>query len=196
MKTIFATTLAAAVMVAAPALAQTKPMPGAPVGNALTYTLDAEVGAVCGIYGNGGQSLTLDFGDLAAATSDVSRSANVAYRCNTIAGFSREISSANGGMLVRQGSDTLGSNRIAYRFEEAVAGLGDRSLIVRNQPLSTAVKSDHAGSQAFLTGTSSTQTFIVPNVGRTGSASLNGAPGTTVFAGDYADTVTVSITAK
>lgn len=196
MKKIFATTLAAAVMVAAPALAQE---PGAPVGNTLTYTLDAEVGVVCGVYGNGSQTLALDFGDLAnlSSTTDVTRSANVAYRCNTTTGFTRTVSSANGGNLVRQGSDTLGSNQISYRFQELRnSPLHPAELDIRSRTLGSAATSQHNGSGQYLTGVSTTQSFTVSGLARTGSASLNGAPGTTVFAGDYADTVTVSVTAR
>lgn len=192
MKTIFATTLAAAVMVAAPALAQEKP---SPAGAGLTYALDADVGVVCGVYNTGGATVAIPFGDLAlrTATQRTSVDAKVVYRCNTVGGFTRTVTSANNGNLVRQGEATSGSNRIAYRFGEISS---DRSIVTNNATLTTSITSEHAGSQAFLTGVESVQNFNVPGVLNTRGGYADGAPGTTVFAGDYTDTVTVSITAK
>jgi spore coat protein U-like protein len=191
MKTIIATTLAAAAMVAAPALAQEKP---SPAGAGLTYALDADVGVVCGVYNTGGATVAVPFGDLAVRTASqrTEVSAKIVYRCNTVGGFTRTITSANDGALVRQGEATSGANRIAYRFSETST---DRNLSYRDGPL-TMVMSEHAGSQAFLTGVESVQSFNVPGVLNTRGGFADGAPGTTVFAGDYTDTVTVSITAK
>lgn len=192
MKTIFATTLAAAALVAAPALAQNVSR-----GNTLTYGLDADVGAVCGVYSTSGQTVAVAFGDLAELTStqSVVRDAEAVYRCNTTTGFSREIKSLNNGVLVRQGSDGLGSDRISYRFSHG----GTNNLAVssgRPLPLSTPVTSDHAGSGAFLTGVVAPLSFQISGVFNNRGGYANGAPGTTVFAGDYTDTVTITVNAK
>lgn len=193
MRTLFATALASAALVAAPAMAAD--LAPAAVGSGLTFALDADVGVICGVYSTAGTTIPVDFGDLAArtATQRVSIDANVVYRCNTVGGFTRTVASANGGNLVRQGSGATTNNRIAYRFGEVSS---DRTLAVRDTPLTTNVSTDHAGSTTYLTGVESTMNFNIPGVKNERSGIAGGAPGTTVFAGDYADTVTVSITAK
>lgn len=193
MRTLFATAFAAAALVGAPAFAAD--LAPAAAGSGLTFALDADVSVICGVYSTTGTTIAVPFGDLAARRQNdrATFDAQVVYRCNTVGGFSRMVSSANGGNLVRQGDGATTANRIAYRFGEISA---DRTLVTRDGPLGSSVKSDHAGSQAFLTGVRSTMNFNVPGVMNDFGNVAGEAPGTTVFAGDYADTVTVSITAK
>lgn len=194
MKSLFVLALASTALVAAPAYAQSN----VSSGNSLSYTLNADVGTICGVYNTGGQAVTINLGDLAELTSvqDATATSEAVYRCNSTGGFSREIKSANGGALVRQASDTLAANRISYRFSH---GGGTDLEVARGRPTplgSTAITTTHAGSLAYLTGVKAPIGFEVSGVFRTFGGFADGAPGTSVFAGDYSDTVTISVIAR
>lgn len=193
MKKFIAAAVAASAFIASPALAQ-----NVSSGNTLTFNLDADVGVVCGIYSTTGTSVPVALGDLANLTSteSASFSSEAVYRCNSAAGFTRTVTSANNGTLARAGNDVTSANAISYRYSQTPTGLSpDRNLIDRSQPLSRAVTATHAGSQAFLTGAVAMIGFEVSGVYNRRGGFANGAPGTTVFAGDYTDTVTISVNA-
>lgn len=194
MKSLFVLALASTALVAAPAYAQSN----VSSSNTLTYTLNADVGTICGVYNTGGQAVTINLGDLAELTfsQKATASSEAVYRCNSTGGFSREIKSANGGTLVRQGTDTLAANAISYRFSH---GGGSDLEIARGRPTplgSTPISTTHAGSQAYLTGVVAPIGFEVSGVFNLRGGFADGAPGTSVFAGDYSDTVTISVVAR
>jgi hypothetical protein len=194
MKMISAAAIAVA-LVATPVLAQTNVSPS----NNLKFTLDAEVGTICGVYSAQGQTIPLDFGDLAEMTStqEATRTAELIYTCNALGGFSRTITSDNNGRLVRVGSTGGSGNEMTYRFGHS--GTTANGLTVGNRGLPAAfnpVTSNHSNSTTtFLAGVRETATFQV-----SGSLRSHGgqgiAPTTSLFAGDYSDTVTIAVTAR
>lgn len=175
---------AAIAMSATPALAD----------NSLVYNLDADVGSICGVYNYQGQAVPVAFGDLAATpdTATVQVGAGSAsYRCNSAAGFSRTISSTNGGKLVRTGSNGDTNNSIAFEMKHG----GGSGLGFDWSNLSSNKVNSFNGSAAFLSGQTGSVSFRVNGVYNI-NPGANEAPGTTVFAGDYTDTVTISVTAN
>lgn len=158
----------------------------------VTYNLEAEVPVVCGVYSSA-SSLTIDFGDLAtvdqAAFVESSASGRSAgYRCNSPNGFTRTISSDNQGFLIRTGSNGDAQNRIPVEMRHG-GGIGSFAYLQLTQP-----KSDTFTQGAFLAGVTGSVVFKVPGV-RAPSTNNNGAPGTTVLAGDYTDVVRITVTA-
>jgi hypothetical protein len=162
--------------------------------NTLTYNLDADVGSICGVWNYQGDTIAVPFGDLALTpdTTQVVKSAGSAtYRCNSPAGFDRTIHSANGGKMVRTGSSGGAGNEIAYEMSHG----GGSGLNFAYQALTTDRTDAFGGSLAFLSGQSGGVNFRTNGVWNQ-NASANNAPGTTVFAGDYTDVVTISVTAN
>ena len=184
-KYLIAALAAAAAFGATPALAD----------NALVYNLNATVGAVCGVYGPGTQTVAVNFSDLAAVptTTQVSVGAGAAgYRCNSPTGFTRTISSANSGKLVRTGSNGDASNSIIFQMTHG----GGSGLGFAATQLKAPITASFAGAAAFATGQSGSVSFQINGVGDNTSTNNNSAPGTTVFAGSYTDTVTITVTAQ
>lgn len=175
---------ASALFVSAPALAQT-----------LSYDLTAEVGQVCGVYNAEGQTIEVDFGALANTPADqfIGRAAViVTYRCNVRAGFTRTVSSQNGGYL------TLGGNTTgdpARRIQFTMQHWGADGF--NYQQLTTPRVSTHrdtATNQRYLRGEDARVWFRAYGVR---APAAGGAPaGTRVFAGEYRDTVTITIMAN
>ena len=169
---------------------------GAPSSSSssLTFILDASVGSVCGVYKSNGPTVTVPFGDLAATASGTPLSVvggSASYRCNSPVGFTRTIASANSGKLVRAGSNGDASNSIPFTMEHGGgSGLNFAAISLATNKVDTLT-----GSAAFLAGQSGTVKFNVNGVGN-GDSNVNNAPGTTVFAGTYSDTVTISVTAS
>lgn len=157
--------------------------------NTLTYNLDADVGSICGVWKFDGPVVAVSFGELATTTAEVVAGAGSAtYRCNNPGGFTRTISSANSGKLVRVGSSGGSLNSIDYTFQHG----GGSGLGTAATQLTAPITTTHAGSGAFLAGQTGSVTFRVNGVAA--PAGGNNAPGTTVFAGDYTDVVTISVT--
>jgi spore coat protein U-like protein len=115
----------------------------------LNYSLGAQINPVCGAFATGGPAIEVDFGSLANVPTDQTvqaRAGSVTYRCNSLNGYSRTISSQNGGFLTLEGNPTTDdARRIPFTMRQTGA---------------------------------------------------NGMPTTTVFAGNYRDTVTVTVTAN
>ena len=87
---------------------------GAVLAQPTTYALDAHVGQVCGAYNAEGQTVPIDFGALANTPPGefVWRAAgDITYRCNVLAGFTRTITSQNGGFLTLSGQPTSDNTR-------------------------------------------------------------------------------------
>lgn len=159
----------------------------------LTYNLNAQVAPSCGVYNSGGSTIPVEFGELAAveASSTVDVAAGEAtYRCNSANGFTRTITSQNNGFLTLDGAATTDNSR-RIRFNMAHTGASGLSFAA--QQLTSPVSSTVGGSTALLAGETGNVSFQA--FGVQGSAGGNGAPGTTVYAGNYRDTVTVTVTA-
>jgi spore coat protein U-like protein len=159
----------------------------------LTYNLNAQVAPTCGVYNSGGSTIPVEFGELAAVASsstvDVA-AGEATYRCNSANGFTRTITSTNNGYLTLDGTATTDDAR-RIRFNMAHTGASGLSFAA--QQLTAPVSSTVAGSTALLAGETGAVSFQA--FGVQGAAGGNGAPGTTVYAGNYRDTVTVTVTA-
>ena len=189
MKRIAVIAAAVAAASAAPAFAQA--VPPAPSGN-LTYNLTAQVAEVCGAYNFQGDVINIDFGQLAmvlpTARVTPAGQGSITYRCNVPAGFTRTITSQNNGFLTRNGVATTDNlRRIRYTFQSG----GGSGLSVAETQLTAPVVTDLNGSGSFLAGQTGGVTFRANGV--MGAIGGNESPGTTVFAGNYSDTVTVTI---
>jgi spore coat protein U-like protein len=161
----------------------------------LTYALDAEVGQVCGAYNAEGQMVAVDFGALANTPPDefVWRAAgDITYRCNVLAGFTRTVASQNGGFLTLDGQPTGDSaRRILFTMQHWGADGFNYSQLTAPR---VSTLRDTAGNPRFLNGETARVWFRAYGVQGTATG---GAPaGTRVFAGDYRDTVTLTITAN
>ncbi len=153
----------------------------------LTYNLAAQVAPSCGVYNASGSTIAVDFGDLAgvATTATVNvAGGDATYRCNNANGFTRTITSQNNGFLTLDGQTTTDAAR-RIRFD--MVHTGNSGLAFAARQLSTPVSGNFGGSPAFLAGETGTVTFQAFGV--------LGATGTTVFAGNYRDTVTITVTA-
>lgn len=160
----------------------------------LTYNLNAQVAPSCGVYNASGSTIPVDFGQLAAvatsSTVDVA-AGEATYRCNSANGFSRTITSANNGFLTLDGQPTT---EAARRIRFNMAHTGASGLSFSAQQLTSPLSNTFAGSTAFLAGETGNVSFQA--FGVQGAAGGNGAPGTTVYAGNYRDTVTITVTAN
>ena len=159
----------------------------------LTYNLNAEVAPTCGVYNAAGTTIPVNFGELStvstSSTVDVP-AGEATYRCNNVNGFSREITSQNGGYMTLGGTATAdNARRIAFNM----AHTGGSGLGFGAQQLTSPVSGTFAGSTAFLAGETGEVSFQA--FGVQGATGGNGSPGTTVYAGSYSDVVTITVTA-
>lgn len=153
----------------------------------LTYNLNAQVAPTCGVYSTSGPVIAVDFGDLSATptASTVNVAAGDAtYRCNSANGFSRTITSQNNGYLTLDGLATADTAR---RIPFSMAHTGNSGLSFAAQQLTTPVSANFGGTAAFLAGETGNVSFQAFGV--------LGASGPEVFAGNYRDTVTITVTA-
>lgn len=165
-------------------------------GDKATFNLKATVGSVCGVAQFAGLERDIDFGDLAddpttAGVNGVSSLAgsSISYICNSPNGFTRTISSTNGGVMLRTGGGTGGADSIAYKMSHT----GGSGLGFNDISLSTDRVDNLGGSTAFLNGQTAEITFTTAGVLDAGEVPNEGDR-TTVFAGDYTDTVTITVT--
>lgn len=185
MKKLLIAAVASTAFIATPALAD----------NSLTYSLDADVGSICGVFRHNGTAFVtnvpVNFGELATTSAAVNVGAGSAtYRCNSANGFTRTITSANSGVLKRDGSAGGALNEISYTMSHG----GGSGLNFAAQTLATPKVTNLSGSGAFLAGQTGSVNFQVTGV--QAAAGGNEAPGTTVYAGNYSDTVTIAVTAN
>lgn len=178
---LFAAGLAA--IAAVPASAQT-----------LTYNLNAQVAPVCGVYNSTGTSIDVDFGALASVPSDTSvnvPAGSATYRCNSTAGFTRTIASQNNGYMTLDGNATAdNARRIAFTMTHG----GGSGVNFDATQLATPLSNNFSSTSAFLAGQTGGVSFQAFGV-QTAPGS-NDSVGTTVFAGNYQDTVTITVTAN
>lgn len=169
--------------------------PGAAMAQTVTYNVNAQVQQICGAYNTEGQVVPVDFGALANTlpANFVQRDAgDITYRCNVAAGFTRTVASQNRGFLTLGGQATTSTTR-RIRFTMLQQGANGFGYVQLTAPRVNSLR-DAAGSPLYLRG----QTAIIRfrAYGVRGAATTVGPVGTTVFAGNYRDTVTLTITAN
>lgn len=184
-KTIALVASAAAVAFAAPVAAQSGPT--------VDHLLTGEVADICGAYDFQNSPVLIDFGtlsdvDVGSQTPEIANGVTIV--CNGANGGTVNITSANGGALFLDG--TGGANREVGYTVRATGGSG---LAFNATALTSDVNLPFGASGAFLNGQSMTLRFAANGVAQDSPAG-NEAPSTTVFAGTYTDTVTVSVTAN
>lgn len=164
---------------------------GAAVGQATVYNINAQVSPTCGVYSATGPVIPVNFGSLSdvAPTVTVSVPAgNATYRCTSRAGFTRTITSQNNGWLTLGGTPTTDvTRRIRFDMEHG----GGNGLAFAMRQLTAPLSRNFPSTPVWLSGQTGSVTFRAYGVRATPTA--NGAPGTTVRAGTYRDTVTITI---
>jgi spore coat protein U-like protein len=167
----------------------------APLGaQNMTYDMRAQVAPVCGVYSSSGTVIDVNFGSL--ATVDAAATVNAAagsatYRCNSIAGFTRTVASQNNGWLTLDGTATTDNAR---RIRFTMAHGGGSGLGFAARQLTAPVTGSFPGNPTWLAGQTGGVSFQASGV--RGAPAANGVPGTTVLAGNYRDTVTITLTAN
>lgn len=169
--------------------------PCAAMAQTVTYNVNAQVQQICGAYNTEGQVVPVDFGALANTlpAQFVQRDAgDITYRCNVAAGFTRTVRSQNNGWMTLGGQTTTNANR-RIRFTMQHQGANGFGYVQLTAPRVTSLR-DAVGRPLYLRG----QTAIIRfrAFGVRGAATTVGPIGTTVFAGNYRDTVTLTITAN
>ncbi len=168
--------------------------------DSVEYTLTAQVETICGIDASSA-STDIDFGTLSDV--DVADQVNISggllnIVCNVPGTITVTYSSANNGVLVREGAvGTLtSSDQIPYEMSvfditaETGADLGfDQQQLTNNITTSLTPISSASEGNAILA-----PTFFVNGVKLPSGSS--GIPIFTAFAGDYSDTVTISVSAQ
>jgi spore coat protein U-like protein len=167
----------------------------APLGaQNLTYQMNAQVAPVCGVYSSAGTVINVDFGSLFSvdpATTVNAGAGSATYRCNGLNGFTRTIASQNNGWLTLDGNATTDNAR-RIRFNMTHGGGSGIGFPARQ--LTAPVTGSFPGNAAFLSGQTGGVSFQA--FGVRGPLAANGVPGTTVLAGNYRDTVTITVTAN
>lgn len=144
--------------------------------NDIVFDIMGDVPLVCEAINN-----SIDAIEIVDLTSTADQTlGSITYKCNSAAGFTRTISSANAGLLIRTGSSGGAANSVAYNLAHG----GGSGLSFAATQLTAPVVSSLAGSTAFVNGQTGSVKFSLP--------ALPGA----VYAGTYADTVTVNVTAN
>lgn len=160
----------------------------------VTYDVTAQVTPACGVYSSTGSAIDVNFGSLAdvASTATVSVAAGSAtYRCNMRIGFTRTIASQNNGWLTLGGTATTDANR-RIRFNMQHSGGSGLTFPVRQ--LTEPFSRNFPASPTWLNGQTGAVTFHA--FGVRAAPGSNGVAGTTVLAGNYRDTVTITITSN
>lgn len=167
------------------------------VDPSVSFNLEGSVAEICGVaWSNGFTVFDVDFGELsttpAGTTITIDPQGSIAYVCNVADGFTRTITSANGGKLRRDGSAGGSGNEIPYLIE-LTGGSGVNTAGYVSVSSLTSPQNFN-GSAAFRNGQNSNVSFQVNGV-QTGPGP-QGSFSTSVFAGDYTDTLTIAVTAN
>ena len=185
-----ATSLSAALAMAVASTAQAQD---------ITYSLTATVDTVCAAYHETSSAETIDFSELAnteTTTTVTVDGGNVAYTCNAPGGFDRTVSSTNGGYLCRSGAASCDQyNRIAYTVSHDDTG-GSVDLSFAAVQLTSDQVDTFAADDSLLLGEDGDFEFVINGVRSSSVAGINNGDQTTVYAGTYTDTVTVTLTAN
>ncbi|MEM5516260.1 hypothetical protein WNY37_04815 [Henriciella sp. AS95] len=160
----------------------------------LELVLNGTVQEICGITA-ASSSIDVDFGELAATDGPITRSADFGIVCNAAGGATFGMSSANGGYLLRGGTETGPGNEITYKVNFDTGGDAFPGISPGTPPLNLTVDRSFTvpGSTELLSGREVGAAIVLNGVK---GPDFNDAPTTTVFAGAYSDTVTVSVTAN
>ncbi|MFN3989252.1 MAG: hypothetical protein ACK4IS_03235 [Erythrobacter sp.] len=179
----------------APAAAALAALGGAPLAaQSVTYEMTAQVTPACTVTSSSGSSIDVNFGSLANVppTTTVTVAAGSAtYRCNTRIGFTRTITSQNNGWLTLDGNPTTDANRrIRFNMQHG----GGSGLSFQPRQLTAPFSRNFPASQPWLSGQSGSVSFEA--FGVRAAPGSNGIAGTTVLAGNYRDTVTITLTSN
>lgn len=183
-KTFALAASAAAVAFAAPAAAQN--------ANPIVHELSGEVEAVCTLADSTPAPVQIDFGTLSnvdVGSLTTEQANGVTIICNDPDGGTLSITSANNGVLRRDGTSGGANNEVGYQFRTT------GTITVPAGNLATPVTRTFNASSAYINGQSITLRFAANGV-RAPSPAGNGGVISTVYAGTYSDTVTVSVTAN
>ncbi|MEW4449089.1 hypothetical protein [Qipengyuania sp. JC766] len=183
-KTVALVASATAVAFAAPVAAQNV--------NPVVHELTGEVDGVCTLADSTPQPVQIDFGTLSGVDvgSQTPEQANgLTIICNDPDGGTLSISSANNGVLRRDGTNGGANNEVGYSFRTT------GTITIPTGNLATQVNRTFNASSAYINGQSITLRFAANGV-RAPSPAGNGGTISTVFAGTYSDTVTVAVTAN
>lgn len=153
--------------------------------SSFTFDITGTIPTIC--VGNNNSLGPVETVDLMAGVT-AQTMGSVTYVCNAPGGFTRTISSANAGKLVRVGSSGGSGNEVPYLLGSG----GGSGLSFAGTALTTPKISTLSGSTAFLAGQTASLNVSVASQATTGASGL---PTTTVYAGTYTDTVTVAVTA-
>lgn len=167
----------------------------APLGaQNLTYQMNAQVAPVCGVYSSSGTVIDVNFGSLATVASDATvnvGAGSATYRCNSVAGFTSTVASQNNGWLTLDGTTTTDNSR-RIRFNMTHGGGSGLGFPARQ--LTAPFSRSFPGNSSWLAGQTGGVSFQA--FGVRGAPAANGVPGTIVLAGNYRDTVTITLTAN
>jgi spore coat protein U-like protein len=162
----------------------------------LTLELSGNVEEICGITASS-STLDVDFGELAGTSGEVRRDVAFGLVCNSAGGISLGMTSANDGYLLRDGA-TLGDegSQISYKVNlDPGSEAFTPSFTPGTPPLN--LQTDRLftlpGSASLREGREVGAAIALNGVQ---GPDFQGAPTTTVFAGAYSDTITVSLTAQ
>lgn len=143
---------------------------GSAKADSFNVTVQGVVDSVCEVTNDSiASTTTLDL-----ETTSAQEIGDLTYTCTNPGGFSRSVSSANGGKL------QSGSQSINYQ----VSHTGTGSMAFSATQLASAYTSGHSGSADFAAGQTAKMYITVPSVP------------SNLLAGTYTDTLTVSITAN
>ncbi|WP_370373583.1 hypothetical protein [Henriciella pelagia] len=159
----------------------------------LTIEITGTVEEICGITASG-TTLQFDYGELAGTTGTVPGGVSFGLVCNAAAGATVGVSSANNGYLLRNGTETGPGNQIPYSFD-LDKGDDEFSYALGTRPESLTSDRTYpiAGSAELRQGREVGAYIVVDGVK---GPDFQGAPTPTVFAGDYSDIITLSLTAN
>jgi hypothetical protein len=164
----------------------------------VSVNLTADVASICSAFREGASpseddTFLVNLGTLSDVAMDVETGSIVPiairYVCNDPDGFTRVLVSQNGGYLVRVGTAGGTGDAIPYFVE----GAGEPGLDPPLTQLSSPSSASVAGSARLLSGVSTSLRVRVQGVRRPADG---GGETTTSFAGDYVDTLTLTLTAN
>jgi len=161
--------------------------------DSLTINIQGEVDEICGLTATGA-TVDVDFGVLSDTTGEIREDVPFGIVCNSAEGATLGISSQNGGKLLRDGTETGAGNEIAYRVNPDPGG--DAFSMANGTPPTSLANDKSYVINADNRLREGRAFDIAVFFNGVKGPDFQGAPTTTVFAGDYSDTITVSLTAN
>lgn len=162
----------------------------------LEIAIEGTVEELCGLTSltSTAGTIEVDFGVLSNTDSQIREDVPFGVVCNSAAGATLSMSSANGGKLLRGGTETGPGNEIAYKVNPD-PGSDSFSTTPGTPPTSLSVTKSYniAAGTALREGRPFDVAIFFDGVK---GPDFQGAPTTTVFAGDYSDTITVALVAN